>query len=313
MQEQVPGVEVPSPSYSVEPTPPSKPTTSRRNIVILVMVVVFGSALVYLLTLFTLGQPPQINPESGSQQFNRTNPNTALVSESDQVASDSHEVATVSASPPSQTPNLERSQQTVIDFDSLEWNTFVSELGFSFDYPSFWGTPKEKIVDAVESLQGDSGKVYTLTFSDTQVVYGSGRSADFSAGRGGMPEDFGINSDGRSQVEAYLDIVDPGCYTMGTHNSFNGYVDFSLAGKPIGGVRLFLPIVSTAVYEQISQEHALPETAVDCFENAEIQNQFIAKGDAIRSALLAKTNVDQETSTNLDIFTKIASSSTILN
>lgn len=206
----------------------------------------------------------------------------------------------------------EPEQQKVIDPDTVEWKTFVSELGFSFDYPSHWGTPTEKVLDAVEALQGDTGKTYQLTFSNTQEVYASGRSADFSAGRGGRQEDFGVNSNGKTSIEAYLDIVDPGCFTMGNQNSFRALVDFSLVDKPVGGVRLFLPIVSQSILEKIKEEFSIPSETIDCFSDVEAQNQLIEKGKEIRSMLVANTNLDPETTANLDIFTRVASSSSII-
>jgi len=206
----------------------------------------------------------------------------------------------------------EPEQQKVIDPDTVEWKTFVSELGFSFDYPSHWGTPTEKVLDAVEALQGDTGKTYQLTFSKTKEVYASGRSVDFSAGRGGQQEDFGVNSNGKTSIEAYLDIVDPGCFTMGTQNSFRALVDFSLTDKPIGGVRLFLPIVSGEMLNQFEKDFDLETEAIDCFRDTKTHQQLIGKGDEIRTILLTKNNLDSETAMNLDIFAKIASSSAIL-
>ncbi len=133
--------------------------------------------------------------------------------------------------------NYQTNQQKVASLlDSIEWTTFNSQLGFSFQYPSHWGTPQEKITIATETNQGDSGKLYSLVFSENADVQGSGRSTEFSAGRGSTWGDFSGYDDKDTGAYAYLDITAPGCFLLS--NSFLATVDFNLPGKEISGVRL---------------------------------------------------------------------------
>lgn len=275
-----------APSDSTEPTIVTNPAKHKKPVGFFILITVFALAVVlYGISSFSK-KTTQFHQTIDPQSPSKTQLPTENTQETEQVE------ATAS--------------------NTVEWKTFVSELGFSFDYPSHWGTPTEKVLDAVEALQGDTGKTYQLTFSNTQEVYASGRSADFSAGRGGRQEDFGVNSNGKTSIEAYLDIVDPGCFTMGNQNSFRALIDFSLVDKPVGGVRLFLPIVSQSILEKIKEEFSIPSETIDCFSDVEAQNQLIEKGKEIRSMLVANTNLDPETTANLDIFTRVASSSSII-
>ena len=120
------------------------------------------------------------------------------------------------------------------------------------------GTPSEEILEAKTSGQGDSGKLYSLTFSKTKEIYGSGRSKDFTAGRGGWRGDFSGYENEKEGVKSYIDIVNPRCETMGTQNTFQGNIDFNLPKKEVSGARLFLPVLSSSDIIKINNLYKIP-------------------------------------------------------
>jgi hypothetical protein len=137
----------------------------------------------------------------------------------------------------------------------IQWTTFKSKLlNYSFEYPVDWGEAEEKIFDAQESGQGDSGKTYSLSFPQknlndfSRVPFASGQSIDFSAGRGGYYMDFrGYKGEGEN-VFTKLGINVTNCDKIndgwGAYPGNNAYIEFNLPESEINGVRLFVPIFS---------------------------------------------------------------------
>jgi hypothetical protein len=195
--------------------------------------------------------------------------------------------------------------------DEYDWEIFNSSLGFSFEYPKIWGTPTEKIQDAGEAGQGDSGKVYSLRFSENNSVYGSGKSIDFSAGRGGMRSDYKGDSSSEAGVDAYLDIVDPGCFTMGTQNTFVANIDFNLPGREISGVRIFFPVFSSEDITKIYSKFGISTQEADCWGDEQLAKKHTALGDEILLYVGDESNLSEETISNLNIFDHMSSSSKI--
>lgn len=132
-----------------------------------------------------------------------------------------------------------------------EWTTFTSELGFSFEYPAEWGEVLEEILDAEKTGTGDTGKTYFLKFSklsntSNYSASASGRSADYSAGRGIIPGDYTGHVDKPLEIYSSLEIspltIDnkiPRKY--GVFPS-SGLIEFNLPGREISGVRMFIEL-----------------------------------------------------------------------
>lgn len=140
-----------------------------------------------------------------------------------------------------------------VSLDMNTWFTFTSSnLGFSFKYPSEWGEVKEEVKNAATEGTGDAGKTYSLTFSKinyeapdlNNLAFGSGRSSDYSASRGGMDTDYYGDSKQPKGVKATVWARPTSCIIPISSHLYFGRIDFNLPGKEISGVRLLMPVVS---------------------------------------------------------------------
>lgn len=131
--------------------------------------------------------------------------------------------------------------------EPVNWTTFSSDLGFSFEYPSEWGDVDEIIEDAVEKGTGSSGKTYSLSFSafpstSKNAPYGSGRSYDYSAGREYIfPEQYTLLVDEDKPAYFKSEITMP--YDAGV-------IAFNLPQEEINGVAIVLPLLSITDWEK---------------------------------------------------------------
>lgn len=220
---------------------------------------------------------------------------------------------------PSQPSVLDNNKKNI---NSTNWGIFKSQLGFSFQYPIDWGDPHEEILTAAESGDGVSGKSYLLKFNKNNEIWASGRSKDFSAGRGAVREDFSGHDERGLGVVSYLDIVAPGCFNMGTMDTFEGTIEFNLPGKEITGVRFRMPILSHDDLSKIIKKFGLPTYKIgstdiikeNCYEESGIDLFEEQKkiGTAIKKYILEKQELDQESLYNLEIFEKISKSAVVL-
>lgn len=218
---------------------------------------------------------------------------------------------------PSLMPAVIMEQNTSADIvlasDSSRFVEFASSrLGYSFSYPAEWGIPTEKIEDAKGIMAGEAGKIYSLTFPKMEWVYASGRSTDFMAPRGAMREDFRGNPDEKPGVKPYIDIEDPGCFTMGSHNSFFGNVDFNLPGKEIPGVRLFVPIITDPDREKLMGKYGvLGDDNYDCDPGSETAEKYLLIGSKILEDINSGEGIGDISKLNRDVFQKISASAKI--
>lgn len=120
------------------------------------------------------------------------------------------------------------------------WEVFTNEeLGFSFKYPAAWGEVKEKF------RPGDTGEKYVLYFSNTGVgsgygnyPYAMGMSEDFVSGMGTWHGEY------KGEPNISDAVINTRLWTEGCVIPNYVNIDFNLPGKRIGGVRLFVPILS---------------------------------------------------------------------
>lgn len=234
--------------------------------------------------------------------------------------SDQSGATPTSQTPPPQATAAEQINSTYdVSLDVSTWKSFTSpSLNFTFNYPSEWGEVKEEIEDAVQEGTGDSGKTYRLTFIGVDyensgldgLVFGSGRSADYSASRGGMDTDYaGIPSEPKG-VKATVWARPTECIIPVSSHLYFGRIDFNLPGKEISGVRLLMPVISQDQVKVFDVEYeAKTEQEKEAFclwENVEKEaSQYISQLEA--------KQLDELSQKQLLVFKEILKSSKVLN
>lgn len=221
----------------------------------------------------------------------------------------------------------------------VEWKTFVSQkLGFSFEYPSEWGTATEEIIDYAGGQNqaggyvASAGKAYSLTFSLRSNVpyeyriYGVGQSADFTAGREFIQTDYKGDSKRSAGVISEVGInLTARCsesgYPVGPPTSH--VIKFNLPGKEISGVMLVFSVLSVAdaqKYNKLIDDFMKKEILCrDMWgDNAggekakQVMAKLIAKEFEISEMLRSGTNFDKESQMNLEIYDRILKSAMIV-
>lgn len=203
-----------------------------------------------------------------------------------------------------------------------EWKTYTSKLGYSFEYPSDWGEVVEKINDAKTEGTGDSGKTYSLFFavksnvSFNYVAYGSGRSSDYSAGRGSIFSDYSGDSNKPASAASEITMgLTYRCYQYPVqYYPYRGVIRFNLPGKEINGVMLVVPILSPAdmeKYDKIVSDFINQEES--CKNPSGTESAVVtAKEKETVEMLNNGVNFDNESQINLAVFKRIFGSAKIL-
>jgi len=206
-----------------------------------------------------------------------------------------------------------------------EWKVYKSPmLGYSFEYPADWGGVTEEIADAQDIGAGDSGKIYSLSFTKKSSLqfpreaYGAGQSMDFSAGRGMLFADYaGDLSKPASVTSEITTNLAYQCYEVPVQQyPYRGVIFFNLPGKKISGVMLVVPILSPSDREKFNDIVAeFISTEEECEEGSgtlQFSDSVILKEKEILSMLEGGINFDEESKVNLDIFTRMRESARIL-
>lgn len=221
----------------------------------------------------------------------------------------------------------------------VEWKTFESQkLGFSFEYPTEWGTVAEEIIDYAGGQNqaggyvASAGKAYLLIFSLISHVsyeyriYGVGQSADFAAGR-----EF-IHTDYRGDPKRSAEVISDVGINLTTRCSEAGYpagpptshvIKFNLPGKEINGVMLVFPVLSitdTQKYNQLIDDFMKKEISCGDMQGdkaggekaKQIMAKLVAKEKEISEMLRMGENFDEESHVNLRIYNRILESAKIL-
>lgn len=217
----------------------------------------------------------------------------------------------VGYTPPKEIPNLREIDKEKGNVSHTgSWRTYKSPLGFGFDYLTGWGDPKEEI-NSYNAPYAESGQWYTLTFSDTYFTSATGQSADARAGRGSISSDFRGYSDRPSGVQSYIDVISPGCYTMG-ENTFLGIIEFNLPDKQISGVKMFFRLLSAGEREHIYEIFDIPEVPVNCDVDEELAAKYEAKGREIVDYIESGESLSEGTLKNIEVFKHVVESSKVL-
>ena len=198
--------------------------------------------------------------------------------------------------------------KTVVE--STKWKTFSNtKLKFSFRYPEEWGIVSEEIVDngpgPVTADKVTIGKEYQLSFSQSEFIYGGGRSKDFSAPRSAGLGDYLGDPKKPKGVTSRISAGMP-CNMMFPETPHEALIEFNFPDQEIGGVRLVIPGLSDS---DSAKFYILATNTQECTD--ENQEKLDSNAQKVLDTFITSKQYDQKTAINLSIFNEISKSATV--